>query len=106
KKVELREVEWSPVQHLYLDEVLTQPYAGESVGTVYFNHNESGNYKYSVTIENDMISCVSTISTGVVIPELTFPGLTHSYYCSAVDVNVLEYIQQNGAQYMWYDTIA
>lgn len=106
KKVDLPEVEWSPVQHLYLDAELTQPYAGESVGTVYFNHNESGNYNYSVTIENDMISCVSTISTEVVIPELTFPGLTNSYYCSAVDVNDLEYNQQNGVQYIWYDTIA
>lgn len=106
KKVDLPQVEWSPVQHLYLDEELTQPYAGESVGTVYFNHNESGNYNYSVTIENDMISCVSTISTEVVIPELTFPGLTNSYYCSAVDVNDLEYNQQNGVQYIWYDTIA
>src|SRR5690606_33338085 len=32
KKVDLPEVEWSTVQHLYLDEELTQPYAGESVG--------------------------------------------------------------------------
>lgn len=105
KKVDLPTIFWSPAADLFLDDQLTQPYTGESVGTVYFNQANSGNYPYSVTISNELVGCTTTISTEVIIPELIFPGLTNSYYCSAVSVDDLEFAAQDGVEYRWFNTI-
>ena len=106
KYVSIPEIVWAPVTHLYLDDQLTQPYNGESVGTVYFNHNTPGNFQYTATVSNEMINCTAVIETEVVIPELIFPGLTNMYYCDTVSVDDLEFEAQNGVQYLWYDNIA
>lgn len=105
KKVSLAEILWSPATYLYLDQELTQPYNGESVGTVYFSHTEPGNYTFFANISSEDINCETTISTEVIIPELVFPGLTNEYYCDVVDVNDLEFDAQNGVQYYWYNSI-
>ena len=105
KKVDLPTISWSPATNLYLDNQLTQPYAGESVGTVYFNQEVSGNYPYEVTVSNDMIGCTAVIETEVVIPTLVFPGLTNSYYCTATPVEDLQFNAQNGVEYVWYNSI-
>ena len=105
KKVSLPEIEWSPATHLFVDAALTQPYAGESIGTVYFKHDASGNYPYQVSISNDLVSCATTVNTEVVIPELVFPGLTNSFYCTATDVNDLQFNSQNGVTYNWFNSI-
>lgn len=106
KYVSLPEIVWEPATYLYLDDQLTQPYNGESVGTVYFNHNTPGNFAYTATVSNDMINCTAVIETEVIIPELLFPGLTNMYYCDTVSVDDLEFEAQNGVQYIWYETIA
>lgn len=105
KYVSLPEIEWAPATNLYLDEAMTQPYNGESVGTVYFQNNQSGNYPYTVNISNDLVACETTIATEVIIPELIFPGLTNSYYCTATDVEDLMFDAQPGVEYVWYATL-
>lgn len=105
KKVDLPEILWSPSTNLFVDEALTQPYNGESLGTVYFNQNQSGNFPYSVSISNSMINCAATIETEVVIPELIFQGLNTSYYCTATAVEDLDFDTQNGVTYLWFNSL-
>ena len=105
KKVSLPEIEWSPATHLFVDQQMTQPYNGESVGTVYFSNTQSGNYPYTVNISNDLVGCETTISTEVIIPELIFQGLTNPYYCTATSVEDLEFDAQPGVEYVWYATL-
>lgn len=105
KKVSLPEIEWSPATHLFVDQQMTQPYAGESIGTVYFSNTQSGNYPYTVNISNDLVGCETTISTKVIIPELIFQGLTNPYYCTATSVEDLEFDAQPGVEYVWYATL-
>lgn len=104
QKVSLPEIEWAPITNLFLDQQLTQPYAGESVGTVYFNQENSGNYPYTVTIGNDMIDCETSIQTEVIVPELVFPGLLNNAYCTAVNVEDLEFDAQDGVIYNWFNS--
>lgn len=104
QKVSLPEIEWSPITNLFLDQQLTQPYAGESIGTVYFNQENSGNYPYTVTIGNDMIDCETSIQTEVIVPELVFPGLLNNAYCTAVNVEDLEFNAQDGVIYNWFNS--
>lgn len=105
KKVDLPNISWSPATNLFLDDQLTQPYAGESVGTVYFNQAASGNYPYEVTVSNEMIGCTATIETEVVIPELIFQGLNTPYYCTPTAVEDLDFEAQNGVTYLWFNSL-
>ncbi len=105
KKVDVPNILWSPSTHLFIDQALTQPYNGESLGTVYFNHNTAGNFPYLVNISNALINCEATIETEVVIPQLVFQGLDNPYYCSSTPVEELDFEHQNGVTYLWYNSL-
>lgn len=93
---------WQPATNLYLNQELTQPYNGESVGEVYFSANTPGQYPVTVRVSDGEDLCEVAVNTTVLVPNLVFPGLTQSVYCDSVSVDDLQFARATGATYQWY----